>query len=196
MSELYDEGANWYENELPAHEPVLAEPMLVVICTEPSRVPVIVFARAKLSEPVSRSVNVYVSPLAPFVPAAFVFEASLPESVQSAEVRPLSLSLLMLPAIVWSSVTVKLSSEVVVVSPIMITPESLTLWLLRVTSPQEIAWVSGSSYTEGGCLASPGAIATSASQQAGRRRRGRPAPVGHPDPARKAPARARVAASP
>ncbi len=107
--------------------------------------PVIVFPSEKLSEPVSISVNVNVSPLVLLVPWAFIFEASWLESVQPTEFAPLSLWLLMFPATVWSSVTVNVSSEVVVVSPIVITPESLTPWLLRVTPPQEIRWVSGPS---------------------------------------------------
>ncbi len=32
LSEPYVEGAYWYENELPAHEPVVAEPKLAAIC--------------------------------------------------------------------------------------------------------------------------------------------------------------------
>ena len=119
MSESYVEGANWYENELPAHEPVVAKPKLVLICAEPSSVPVIDFPSEKLSEPVSPSVNEKVSPLVPLVPWAFIFEASLPESVQPVEGGRRSCG---------HAVTVKLSSEVVVVSPMVITPESLTLY--------------------------------------------------------------------
>ncbi len=55
--EAYVEGAYWYEKELPAHEPVFAEPKLVLICAAPFSVPVIVFPSEKLSEPVSPSVE-------------------------------------------------------------------------------------------------------------------------------------------
>jgi hypothetical protein len=57
VGELHVDGANWYENELPAREPVVAEPKLALICAAPSIRLVIAFARAKLSEPVSPSVD-------------------------------------------------------------------------------------------------------------------------------------------
>jgi hypothetical protein len=101
----------------------------VLTAAVPVNVPVMLLLSPKTSLLDSLSLNEYESPLVLLLPVAFIMATSLPASLQFELTRPAWLVLEMYPLIEWLSSMAKLSSDVVVVSLIVITPESLTLFV-------------------------------------------------------------------